>query len=204
MPLRTRESKPDLQTKKDQSLETLADHELEEILFEEEKSPPRGMLNLPTLAGLGLVGLGILYLMQQFGLWALPSLSGLLSVLPVLAGILVVLFGFGLLSRKPRRKRRRKAARTPAKSDSTVSPAAEPAPASKSKQDAKVKRKGSRLYKSRDRKISGVCGGLADALGIDVSLVRIAFVLGAFPWAGCVGLIAYIIFALVMREPDGY
>lgn len=204
MPLRTRESKPDLQTKKDQSLETLADHELEEILFEEEKSPPRGMFNLPTLAGLGLVGLGILYLMQQFGLWALPSLSGLLSVLPVLAGILVVLFGFGLLSRKPRRKRRRKAAKEPAKSETTISPAAEPAPASKSKQAAKLKRKSNRLYKSRDRKISGVCGGLADALGIDVSLVRIAFVLGAFPWAGFVGLIAYIIFALVMREPDGY
>ncbi len=205
MPVKLSKSTSDLETKQEPSLDGLADQELEDILFEEEKPASDGMFNLPTLAGLGLVGLGILYLMQQLGLLVLPSLSGFLEVLPVLAGILAVLLGFGLLSRKPRKKRRRKRSKrdlTPAKSTITT----EKKQASRPRPDppAKSKRKRNRLYKSRERKISGVCGGLADVLGIDVSLVRIAFAVSAFPWAGCAGLVAYVLLSLIMREPDEY
>jgi len=56
-----------------------------------------------------------------------------------------------------------------------------------------------RLYKSRnDRKISGVCGGIADYFNIDPTLVRIAWVLFSLAYGS--GIIAYIIFALVMPE----
>jgi len=38
-----------------------------------------------------------------------------------------------------------------------------------------------RLYRSRqDRMIAGICGGLAEYLGMDSSIVRLIFVLGAF------------------------
>lgn len=56
-----------------------------------------------------------------------------------------------------------------------------------------------RLYKSRtDRKISGVCGGIADYFDIDPTIVRVAWVLFSLAYGS--GIIAYIIFALVMPE----
>lgn len=56
-----------------------------------------------------------------------------------------------------------------------------------------------RLYKSKtDRKISGVCGGIANYFDIDPTLVRVAWVLFSLAYGS--GIIAYIIFALVMPE----
>jgi phage shock protein PspC (stress-responsive transcriptional regulator) len=54
-----------------------------------------------------------------------------------------------------------------------------------------------RLYKSRtDRMIDGVCGGIAEYVGIDPVLVRVAFVLLVF--AGGTGIVIYIIGMLLM------
>jgi phage shock protein PspC (stress-responsive transcriptional regulator) len=56
-----------------------------------------------------------------------------------------------------------------------------------------------RLYRSRtDRQLAGVCGGLADYLGLDPSIVRVAFVVLAL--LGGPGLLLYIILALVVPE----
>ena len=54
-----------------------------------------------------------------------------------------------------------------------------------------------KLYRSRtDKKVCGVCGGLAEYLELDVTLIRLVAVL-AVVFAGC-GLLAYIIAAIVM------
>lgn len=60
-----------------------------------------------------------------------------------------------------------------------------------------------KLYKSNsDKKICGVCGGIAEYFNIDSTLVRLAWVL-LILFAGC-GLVAYFIFALVMpNKPEG-
>ena len=56
-----------------------------------------------------------------------------------------------------------------------------------------------KLYRSRtDRQLAGVCGGLASYFGIDVTIVRILFVVLAL--AGGPGLILYIILALIVPE----
>jgi phage shock protein C len=56
-----------------------------------------------------------------------------------------------------------------------------------------------RLYRSRtDKQMSGVCGGVADYLGIDPTIVRIVWVL--LTLAGGPGLVLYIIMALVVPE----
>ena len=56
-----------------------------------------------------------------------------------------------------------------------------------------------KLYRSRtDKKICGVCGGLAKYLGIDTTIVRLILVLCVL-FAG-VGLLAYLIAALVIPE----
>ena len=58
-----------------------------------------------------------------------------------------------------------------------------------------------KLHKSnKDRKISGVCGGIAEYFNVDSTLVRLGFIIvGAM--AGC-GVIAYIVASLVMPEAN--
>jgi len=60
-----------------------------------------------------------------------------------------------------------------------------------------------RLYRSRkDRKIAGVCGGLAQYFGIDPVIPRLAWVLLALG-AG-LGILAYLIAWLIIPvEPEG-
>jgi len=54
-----------------------------------------------------------------------------------------------------------------------------------------------RLYRSRnERMIAGVCGGLADYLHTDPTLIRLLFVL--FALAGGPGLVAYLILWIVV------
>ncbi len=59
-----------------------------------------------------------------------------------------------------------------------------------------------RLYRSRDdRRLAGVCAGIADYLGVDATLVRIAWVL--FAIAGGPGVVLYVIMAaIVPEEPE--
>jgi len=53
----------------------------------------------------------------------------------------------------------------------------------------------------RDKKIAGVCGGFAEYLGLDPTLVRLLWVLMAF--FGGWGLIAYLVAWIVMPlEPE--
>ena len=48
-----------------------------------------------------------------------------------------------------------------------------------------------------DRKVAGVCGGIAEYLDISSTLVRVLFVFSG------IGIIAYFIIALIMPEADG-
>ena len=58
-----------------------------------------------------------------------------------------------------------------------------------------------RLQRSRDeRMIAGVCGGLAEWLGWDVSAVRIAYVVISVLSAGFPGTLAYIVLWFLMPE----
>ena len=62
---------------------------------------------------------------------------------------------------------------------------------------------GKKLYKSSsDRKLFGVCGGIADYLDVDSTIVRLSLVL--FTLMGGSGLLFYIIAAIVMADEPGY
>jgi phage shock protein C len=58
----------------------------------------------------------------------------------------------------------------------------------------------SRLERSNtNRVIAGVCGGIAEYLAVDATLVRVAFVVMAF--FGGVGILAYIVLLILMPQP---
>ena len=58
-----------------------------------------------------------------------------------------------------------------------------------------------RLYKSCNKMIAGVCGGIAEYFGLDPTLVRLGWVL--FCALGGSGILAYIIAALIIPENPG-
>jgi phage shock protein C len=193
----TEEQRPrsldDLSTpsKEGSSLEHLSDAELEALLFDEsEQDDSKGLLNLPTMAGLSLIVVGIAYLFQQLGMWGGVELGTLVSWLPWLAGILIILLGFGVLSWRPKKKKKKAKKAVDAKTGKKkVVVEAE-------KDEAKK-----RLRKSaRDKKIAGVCGGIAEYLNIDPTLVRIAFVIGTF--FNGVGILIYLALAFIMSKPE--
>lgn len=63
--------------------------------------------------------------------------------------------------------------------------------------------RGERLTRSRrDKKIGGVCGGLAEYLGIDATIIRIIFVVLALT-AGP-GLLLYAALWLILPLEPGY
>ena len=56
-----------------------------------------------------------------------------------------------------------------------------------------------KLYRSKsDKKIAGVCAGLAKYLNIDVTLIRLIWALVVI--CGGAGLLAYLVCALVIPE----
>ena len=57
-----------------------------------------------------------------------------------------------------------------------------------------------RLHKSvKDKKVAGVCGGIAEYLNTDPTIIRLVFAMLALGWGS--GVLAYIVCALVL--PDG-
>ena len=59
-----------------------------------------------------------------------------------------------------------------------------------------------KLYRSNnDKKISGVCGGVAEYFGIDATIVRLLWVLASFMNGLCV--VAYVACVFIVPEDPG-
>ena len=62
--------------------------------------------------------------------------------------------------------------------------------------------KDKKLYKSTDKKIDGVCAGIAEFIGIDPTIVRVAYALLAVFTAAVPCIIVYAVLAFAMpRKP---
>ncbi|MFP4227362.1 MAG: PspC domain-containing protein [Salinivenus sp.] len=171
-------------------LDDISEEELDALYFEDDEAEESGILNLPTITGLSLIAAGIVYLLSELGVWAEPALGGLGAALPWLVGVLVILLGFGVLSWRP--SRADKDARSRKAVDAqTGEPKVVEEPKSASNK---------RLTRSRtDKKLLGVCGGLAEYLNLDSTLVRIAFVIGVIGSGGPFFL-AYLGLAFAMPK----
>ncbi len=179
----------------------LSAQELEAVLFEDADRSASGPINLPTVAGLGLIAFGLLYLLQLINL--LPgNLGGLVSLLIWLAGAFIILIGTGAdlsgsskKQRKPKRKsaKRRKVVKsvqTSGKADNQ-----------RDYRNTVAKLKKKRLRRSYDKKILGVAGGIAEYFGIDPLLVRVAAVALAMSSFGT-AIVVYLILGWAMGTPE--
>jgi len=54
----------------------------------------------------------------------------------------------------------------------------------------------------KERMLAGVCGGLAEWLGWDVSVVRVLYVLLSVTTAAFPGILAYVILWLILPEAE--
>lgn len=59
-----------------------------------------------------------------------------------------------------------------------------------------------RLTLSRDRKIAGVCGGIAEWLDVDPTAVRVAYTLLTL-FTAFSGVVVYIVLWIVMPKEEG-
>ena len=58
-----------------------------------------------------------------------------------------------------------------------------------------------RIHKStKDKKIAGVCGGIAEYLNADPTIIRLVFALLVLGWG--TGVLAYIVCALILPEGE--
>ena len=204
--------------------------------LEEEAEAESGFWNLQTASGMGLIGLGALYSLQQLGLLAIDTgvLAQLVQVLPVFAAVLIMLTGFGVLSWSPAARRRKKArkranqrrraqrktlGRAP-RSDASGRRASDAfdqaerilkgagrtasrATAEAFERRADARRAGyQRLAKDRrNRKVSGVAAGMANYFGLDVTVVRIAWVVAAiFTQGGAI--VPYVLLSMILPKED--
>ncbi len=197
--------------------EDITDEDIEDFLLDAEEEPTPGIFNLPTLAGLSTIAVGLAYLLERYGL--LQSGFDFTSLLgPWLIGVVIILVGFGVLSWSPNRRRRRKrrvaAARRARQRRARRRRERKGAPRERRgrrREDradrrrsraARRRARAGRFRKSRtNRKVMGVCGGIGEYLGIDPTIVRIAFVIALFAGYGSPVLL-YLLLSFVMGDPE--
>lgn len=175
-------------------LDDISDEDLESLYFEDEAEEESSFLNLQTMSGLSLILAGVIYLLSELGVWADPMVLGLGDALPWLGGVLVILLGFGVLSWRSSSDEEKETQKKAVDAET-----GEPKVVEEPK-----KAKKNRLERSRtNKKLMGVCGGLAEYLNLDATLVRIAFVIGTIATSGPPFIIAYfgLAFAMPKEEP---
>lgn len=59
-----------------------------------------------------------------------------------------------------------------------------------------------KLYRSREKRIGGVCGGIAEYFSIDPTIVRLIWAISTFVYG--TGLLAYLICWIVIPEDPWY
>lgn len=194
---------------------------LQDFLEEKEKKPEKNSIwNVSTLTGLGLILITAMYAgyaigTEVFGFGSLPFMNTLLTFTPYLGGAFL---GVRLLSmfKSKKKEKQEKEQQEEAKIQETYDKLDKFlydeqdqkrgktafGKGTSSKQHAVKFNTAQKLMKSRtDKKLAGVCGGLAKHLGISSTIVRLIFVAALFLSFSSFVLL-YIALAIVMpKEP---
>lgn len=202
-------------------------HELQATMhefLEDEKKANTNIWNFATIAGIAMFFVAIVYIIQLVGLSIGPDMSNLIGVMPLVGGIIVTLVGFGFFvgeKKKSQTKRSKKSAYNynydfdesseNEEEDYTLKNDLGTKGKSKNKSKTASDRKSydryafsrsKKLYKSRtDKKIAGVCGGLAKYFGISAGVIRVLFLITLFAGGGT-SLLIYLALAIALdKEP---
>lgn len=188
------DSSYDLDFQSSYDLTDISDEDIQAFLEEQEQHKEPGFWNLPTIAGLSIITVGMGYVLQEMGLWAGFDLGVVAGALPWLAGILIILLGFGVLNWKPRREKRSTKRKVASKSSDREFVV----------EEIKVKsgKEKKRLMRSeRNKKVLGVAGGIGEYFSIDPTLIRIAFVVAVIFGFGA-AIPIYILLSFILPKPE--
>lgn len=174
---------------------------LESYLESEEKEDKPRLLNFVTLSGLAMLMVGFVAVMQLI----IPTMDvdviGPLSVLPIFGGILVLLYGLGIVGGE-RKKKKRKEKKNNELKERTLARYTSATRGQDGQVDSFAFKKKKKLFKSiRDKKLFGVCGGIADYFGIDATLIRILFVVFFLVGSGTPALVYLALGLILDKEP---
>lgn len=161
---------------------------LQQYMDEDDEAVKKkeNLLNPITMAGLGILAVCALTVVQIF----IPfdaRMDEILGMIVGLGGLFMLLTGLGVFTRPKRKKKR------PNKAQSALGQGG------RSTEAYGLERK-KKLFKSRtNRRIAGVCGGIADYLGIDATMVRILFVIFTFIGSGS-PIVVYLALTMILPK----
>jgi phage shock protein C len=174
---------------------------LESYLEAEEKEEKPRLFNFISLSGLAMLVVGFIAVIQLL----IPGLNLAvieeLSVLPILGGILVLLYGLGIIGSE-RKRNKRKINKNKELKQRTMDRYTSGSRGLSASIDTFALKKKKKLFKStRDKKLFGVCGGIADYLGVDATLIRILFVVFFLVGSGTPALVYLALGLILDKEP---
>ena len=193
---------------------SLTESDFEEFFFEETAPKTGGSINLPIIAGIGLIGVVFLNILQQIGLLPGSGLQEAFIVFP-LFGILLILL-FGLMPRKAEKTPKTDGAARQRKNEIPCGKNESVPEAGKRNHSAQTGTLKTNIStqsqyrkvvnlpaKSRDKWLAGVCAGIAPHTNVDVTgTLRLIFILSAIVTGGTIPTVAYIVLAILMPPPD--
>ena len=183
-------------------LNEISDDELDHMFSPASGGSSSRFGRIATATGIGMMLVLSLFLIAEF-----TSMGFLSSSLGIgLVGMMMAIIGFGVFSgRKKKGKPSSSASKTSSKRDSAsieeqvqskLDEARAALNAEKQSDDG-----ASNLRRSTNKKLFGVCAGLGEYFGIDITLVRAAFLIGLFLSGGQMALV-YFGLAYIMPKPE--
>jgi phage shock protein C len=146
------------------------------------------LLNPITMAGLAILSICALTVVQVF----IPfnaRMDEILGFIIGVGGFFMLLTGLGTFTRPKRKKKR------PIKAQNQLGETGRAT-------DVYGLERKKKLFKSRsNRRIAGVCGGIADYLGMDATMVRILFVIFTFIGSGSPILVYLALSVILPKAP---
>jgi phage shock protein C len=186
---------------------------LNEFLEEKEKKPAESIWNITTVSGLVFVLLSATFVGHTVGTeimgWGIPFIETVMRFAPYVGGAMLGVIILSMFKRSKKKeieeyKEQEKVKETYDKLDEFLYKDKKKGAktSSKNSYDAFRVETSNKLTKSRtDKKIAGVCGGLAKHLGISSTVMRLIFVAAVF-LSSSTFILVYIALAFVMpKEP---
>jgi phage shock protein C len=187
---------------------------LRDFLKTDEEKEKRSIWNIRTLSGLAFIFISLAFVghsigVELFGATGIPFLERLIGLTPYFAGAMVGVICLGFLKQS---KQKEKIKRTESRNRETYdrlddflysdTASAETKSRKKSRTkmyDTSIRASGGLSRSRTDRKLMGVCGGLAKYLGVNSTALRIGFLIAFFLSTGTFTLL-YIAMAVVMPK----